>query len=280
MSLASAPLTDTGYAKINLALHVRARRPDGYHELETLFAFAEAGDVLTASPADALGLTITGPFGDGLSSEPDNLVLRAVRLLAEENDITPQLAFTLEKNLPIAAGIGGGSADAAAALRLAQQFWGLGEGAVLPEDIALRLGADVPACLVSQTCQGTGVGEQLSPAPELGLSGLPILLVNPRRACPTGPVFQAWDGVDRGPLLLDHWRDGRNDLEPSACALVSEIGDIVTLLRDQPGVTLARMSGSGATCFALFADIADRDAACQAIESARPDWWVLPSRLR
>ncbi len=274
------PLREIAYAKINLALHVRARRSDGYHELDTLFAFAEAGDVLTARPADTLSLTLTGPFAQDLQDEPDNLVLRAVQRLADANGIAANLALTLDKQLPIAAGIGGGSADAAAALRLAQQMWQLGPAAVQPAAIALGLGADVPACLVSQSCHGTGLGEQLTPAPNLGLEGLPILLVNPRWPCPTGPVFKAWDGVDRGPLCLDQWRQGRNDLEPPACDLIPQIAEVIAFLRDLPGVTLARMSGSGATCFALFSDEAQRDAACQSLAAARPQWWTLATRLR
>lgn len=273
-------LHDTAYAKINLALHVRHRRADGYHALETLFVFAEDGDALTASPSDVFSLAISGPFGQGLSTGPDNLVLKAVMALAKANGIKSGLTLTLDKNLPIAAGIGGGSADAAAALRLAAKIWQLGPDTIGPEAIAPAIGADVPACLHAQSCYGSGVGDALTNAPDLGLKGRPILLVNPNVACPTGPVFAAWDGVDRGPLSLDDWQLGRNDLERPAIGLVPVITDVLALLAKQPGVDLVRMSGSGATCFALFSDAQKRDAAAKAIAAARPSWWTLETRLR
>ena len=273
-------LHDTAYAKINLALHVRHRRADGYHALETLFVFAEDGDELTATPSDVFSLAISGPFGQGLSTGPDNLVLKAVMALAKANGIKSGLTLTLDKNLPIAAGIGGGSADAAAALRLAAKIWQLGPDTIGPEAIAPAIGADVPACLHAQSCYGSGVGDALTNAPDLGLKGRPILLVNPNVACPTGPVFAAWDGVDRGPLSLDDWQLGRNDLERPAIGLVPVITDVLALLAGQPGVDLARMSGSGATCFALFSDAQKRDAAAKAIAAARPSWWTLETRLR
>ena len=273
-------LHDTAYAKINLALHVRHRRADGYHALETLFVFAEDGDALTASPSDVFSLAISGPFGQGLSTGPDNLVLKAVMALAKANGIKSGLTLTLDKNLPIAAGIGGGSADAAAALRLAAKIWQLGPDTIGPEAIAPAIGADVPACLHAQSCYGSGVGDALTNAPDLGLKGRPILLVNPNVACPTGPVFAAWDGVDRVPLSLDDWQLGRNDLERPAIGLVPVITDVLALLAGQPGVDLARMSGSGATCFALFSDAQKRDAAAKAIAAARPSWWTLETRLR
>lgn len=273
-------LHDTAYAKINLALHVRHRRADGYHALETLFVFAEDGDALTASPSDVFSLAISGPFGQGLSTGPDNLVLKAVLALARANGIKSGLALTLDKNLPIAAGIGGGSADAAAALRLAAKMWQLGPDAIGPEVIAPAIGADVPACLHAQSCYGSGVGDALTNAPDLGLKGRPILLINPRMACPTGPVFAAWDGVDRGPLSLEDWQLGRNDLEQPAIGLVPAINDILALLAKQPGVDLVRMSGSGATCFALFSNDDARNDAASAIQAAQPNWWILSTRLR
>ena len=260
---------EVGYAKINLALHVRRRRADGYHELETLFAFVDAGDVLTAQPADAYTLTITGPFAHDLSNEPDNLVLRAAKLVG-----TPPLAFMLEKNLPIASGIGGGSADAGAAIRLAQRIAG---GAIDNGRVA-ELGADVPACVASRTCFGTGVGDQLRDI-DLGFGGTPILLVNPRVPCPTGPVFRAWDTIDRGPLDPADWRIARNDLEVPAIGLVPEIGAVLDALR-RTGAHVTRMSGSGATCYALFDDIAHRDRAAQQIAAQHPGWWALSGALR
>ncbi|MBU6251746.1 MAG: 4-(cytidine 5'-diphospho)-2-C-methyl-D-erythritol kinase [Alphaproteobacteria bacterium] len=272
-------LQDIGYAKINLALHVRARRADGYHDLETLFAFAEDGDVLTASPAADVTLAMTGPFAAGLSADADNLVLRAARTLAKALNVETGIAFTLDKRLPIAAGIGGGSADAAAALRLAAQLWGVSIDTAQVRAVAAQLGADVPACLSSRTCFGTGTGTDLAPC-GVDVAGLPILLVNPNLACPTGPVFQAWDVVDRGPLVPDNWRTARNDLQDPAQSRLPEIGDVLAQLNMQAGVSIARMSGSGATCFAIFETSAARDAAAQSIKIARPGWWILPTRLR
>ncbi|QCI92718.1 4-(cytidine 5'-diphospho)-2-C-methyl-D-erythritol kinase [Novosphingobium sp. EMRT-2] len=272
-------MRETAYAKLNLALHVRRRRADGYHELETLFAFVDAGDELTAEPADAFSLTITGPFADGLSNGDDNLVLRAARMLADRNGFRGGAAFTLDKRLPIAAGIGGGSADAAAALRLLARMWRLGPDHVRPSDIAADLGADVPACVASQTVHGEGVGEKLTPIDGSALAGLPVLLVNPRVACPTGPVFAAWDGIDRGALDVANWGNARNDLEMPAVALHPQIADVLAALQ-ATGPRLARMSGSGATCFALFETSTARDAAARSIATRRPGWWTLAGALR
>lgn len=274
------PFVEPAPAKINLALHVRARRPDGYHLIETLFAFARDGDLVAAAPAEALTLGIKGPFAAGLEAGPDNLVLRAAAALRAATGVTAGAALTLEKNLPVASGIGGGSADAAAALRLLARLWGV--EADLPA-IARALGADVPACLVGRPVLGTGRGDDLAPVDGAALSGLPLLLVNPGVPVPTGPVFAGWDGVDRGPLPpgdpLAAARAGRNDLEAPAIRLAPVIGRLVAWLRARPGVTLARMSGSGATCFALFADAESRAAAHR---DARRDWpgaWCLETTL-
>jgi len=264
--------SEIAYAKINLALHVRSRRADGYHELETLFAFVDAGDVLTAQPADQFALTVTGPFANDLAGETDNLVLRAARALVGDSGA---LAFTLDKRLPIASGIGGGSADAGAAIRLAQQIW----RCTIDTAQLAHLGADVPACVASRTCFGTGVGDQLADIDLPNLARTPILLVNPRLPCPTGPVFRQWDGVDRGPLDAADWRAARNDLETPAIALVPQIGAVLIALR-QTGASITRMSGSGATCYALYEDIADRDRAAQNIADRHPDWWTLSGALR
>jgi 4-diphosphocytidyl-2-C-methyl-D-erythritol kinase len=252
-------MQEIAYAKINLALHVRGRETDGYHRIETLFAFCEHGDVLSASEADALSLDVTGPFADALAGEGDNLVLQAARALGRS------MAFTLDKRLPVAAGLGGGSADAAAVLRM------LGGGA----DVAARLGADVPACLSSRTARGTGRGDQIEPVEIDGLGGTPVLLVNPGIPLSTAAVFKAWDGVDRGPL--EDWEEGRNDLETAAIGLVPEIADVLDGLS---GARIARMSGSGATCFGLYASEAARDAAAARITDAMPGWWVSQTRLR
>ena len=252
-------MQETAYAKLNLALHVRGREADGYHRIETIFAFCEHGDVLTATESDALSLQLTGPFAEALEGEESNLVLRAARALGRT------AAFTLEKNLPVAAGLGGGSADAAAALRL------LGGGA----EVAARLGADVPACLLSRTARGTGRGDELAPVEIPGLSGTPVLLINPGVALSTAAVFAAWDGVDRGPL--GDWEAGRNDLEAPAIALVPEIAEVLKTLS---GARVARMTGSGATCFGLYDSAAELGAAAARVAARRPGWWVCQTRLR
>lgn len=286
MGEATIGLTEAAYAKINLALHVRARRSDGYHALETLFAFAEHGDRLTASPADALSLVVTGPFANALAGDDpgDNLVLRAASALRDAFGVTAGAALRLDKRLPVASGIGGGSADAAAALRLLARLWDLAMADARVAAIARELGADVPACLGSVTARGEGRGDALAPARAATLSGLPLLLVNPGVGLSTAAVFAGWDGCDRGPLGAgDPWeaaRNGRNDLEPPARALVPAIGNVLEALGAAAGVRLARMSGSGATCFALFDEIEARDEAARAIGAARPDWWLLASRLR
>ncbi|HWW66087.1 MAG TPA: 4-(cytidine 5'-diphospho)-2-C-methyl-D-erythritol kinase [Sphingomonadaceae bacterium] len=273
--------SEIAYAKINLALHVRRRRADGYHDLETLFAFAQAGDRLEAAPAGTLSLTIDGPFGRALTADEDNLVLRAAHRLRETCGIRAGAALRLDKRLPVAAGIGGGSADAAAALRLLARLWGVEAADPRLAAIAASLGADVPACLVSRTMRGEGVGERLAPVAGDELSGLPLLLVNPGEPLGTAAVFAGWDGIDRGPLPdgdpLAAARAGRNDLEPAALGCVPAIGAVLEMLAAAPGVLLARMSGSGATCFALFADAAARDAAAAHV---RPGWWSLATGLR
>lgn len=258
-------------AKLNLALHVRARRPDGYHELETLFAFVEFGDEVSVEPADTDSFSIVGPFSAGLAGEGDNLVTRAATAFTARFGGCPH-KITLDKRLPVASGIGGGSADAAATLRALGRLHGVADEAMF--DIADGLGSDVPACLDGRTAIGRGRGEQLEPVP--GLPGTPVLLVNPGVAVSTADVFRRWDGVDRGPLAADPMT-GRNDLEAPAREIAPVIGEVLELLAAQPGATLARMSGSGATCFALF----ESDAQCAdaAKVLTRPDWWVQQTRL-
>lgn len=275
---------ETAWAKLNLALHVRARRADGYHEIESLFAFAEDGDVLSAAPAEALTLQVTGPFAGALAAEPDNLVLRAARALRDLTGMRRGAALTLDKRLPVASGIGGGSADAAAALRLLVRLWGVPVGEADLLSLAARLGADVPACLIGQTLRGAGRGDELAPAAAGGLSGTPVLLVNPGVPLSTASVFAAWDGIDRGALgdgePIAVALDGRNDLEPPATALVPEIGALLGDLRMLDGVRLARMSGSGATCFALFEDATARAEGAAHIRDVQPGYWYLESMLR
>jgi 4-diphosphocytidyl-2-C-methyl-D-erythritol kinase len=269
----------TAYAKLNLALHVRHRRADGYHELETLFAFCEDGDRLSVAAADRLSLDVTGPFAGGIAG-PDNLVLRAAEAIRPEG---AGAAIVLDKRLPIAAGLGGGSADAAAALILLRDLWRTGHDDAAIEGIALGLGADVPACLRSVLCRGEGIGERLTPIDAGDLAGMPVLLVNPRIPLATGPVFAGWDGQDRGALgrgdPIAIALDGRNDLEPPARALRPEIGDVLAALAGTAPL-LARMSGSGATCFALYGQAAARDEAAARISAAQPGWWLLPTWLR
>lgn len=267
-------------AKINLALHVRERMPDGYHRIDTLFAFAREGDVLSVAASDELTLSIEGPFAASLSAGSDNLVSRAAHALRQAGSVDAGAALSLTKNLPIASGIGGGSADAAATLRLLARFWGV---SVDLEPIARALGADVPACLVGQPMRGEGRGDMLAPLDPARLSGRPLLLINPGVPMPTGPVFAGWDGVDRGALAdsdpLEAALAGRNDLEVPAVAICPAIGVLIEWLRSRPGVVLARMSGSGATCFALFDHARDLDAAEAAAARAFPGYWRLVTAL-
>ena len=261
-------------AKLNLALHVRGKMADGRHAIETLFAFCIDGDRLTAEPADGLELTIEGPFSDHLfASEDENLVVRAAIELAAAARVPCHARLRLDKRLPVAAGLGGGSADGAAALRLLSAMWGVDPA--LASAVAPRLGADVPACLLSMTCRGEGVGDQLQLVDDPSIAGTPVLLVNPGLDVSTRAAFAGWDGVDGGPL--GEWREGRNDLEAPALALVPQIAEVLDWLRQQAGAELARMSGSGATCFALFADEAARDQASAAVPAP---WWRLATRLR
>lgn len=279
-------LAETGWAKINLALHVRARRADGYHEIETLFAFVDHGDTIEARVAAADALAIEGEFAEGLSAGGDNLVLRAVALLRERYgaDRVPPLAVKLTKRLPVAAGIGGGSADAAAMARLVRAHFLPELGDAVLARIVAPLGADVAACVASATCLGVGVGEELTPLPELRLGGTPMLLVNPRQPVATGPVFAAWDGIDRGPLYGDpagraKLLASRNDLQRPAVAQCPAIADILLEL-GALSPWLARMSGSGATCFALFDALAERDAASVKLAESHPHWWQMAGTLR
>lgn len=259
-------------AKLNLALHVREKLPDGRHRIETIFAFCVDGDRIAASAADDLSLQATGPFAGELPAPEDNLVFRAARALQRHAGTREGAALELAKVLPVASGIGGGSADAAAALRLLTRLWRIDPehaSAVAPE-----LGADIPACLLSLGSRGDGVGDQLQPV-DLGVGGTPVLLVNPRVHLSTADVFERWDGTDRGPL--DDWRNGRNDLEIPAVEAVPLIGAVLAWLSVQSGAGFVRMSGSGATCFALFESEAARD---QAAEAVPREWWRLATTLR
>lgn len=261
---AAMPRTEPAPAKINLALHVTGRRPDGYHLLDSLVVFTRLGDRVTVAPGP-LSLTLTGPFAAGIPAGDDNLCLRAAR------SVGASAAITLDKRLPPASGIGGGTADAAAVLRA------LDRAPDQPE----RLGADLPACLLSRSLRMQGVGETLTP---LDLPPLHLVLVNPRIELPTTAVFAALTCRDNPPLpdlpacpdagALTGWLRGtRNDLEPAARHLASVIGDCLTAL-DAAGAVLARMSGSGATCFGLFPDAAAARTAATRIRAQAPGWWV------
>ena len=267
------PAREIAPAKLNLALHVRGKLADGRHAIETVFAFCTDGDRLSAKPADALSLRVEGPFAEQLADPSDNLVIKAARALADHAGVEQGALLTLDKKLPVASGIGGGSADAAAALRLLTSLWRID-----PRDaaeVAPRLGSDVPACLLSMPMRGEGAGDHLSPVDLSDVSGTPVLLVNPRVALSTAEVFAGWDREDRGPL--GEWRDGRNDLTAPAIALVPQITSVLAWLNTQPGANVVRMSGSGATCFALFDSEEARDSAADAVPR---EWWRLATFLR
>ncbi len=265
---------ETAYAKINLALHVRRRRGDGYHEIETLFAFVDCGDALTARTAARDELTVVGEFAVQLANPFGNIVGKALAKLPRSQG----LAITLEKNLPVAAGLGGGSADAGAVFRIVEALHGL------PEDWRTRaasLGADVPACVESRMAIGGGTGTELAPV-ENDLAGMAVLLVNPRAPLATGPVFARWDGVDRGPLpegpASRIAREGRNDLQAPAGSLCPAIAEVLAAL-DATDPWMRAMSGSGATCFALYESEGERDRAAANIAERNPGWWQMCGRL-
>jgi len=280
-------LTEPAYAKVNLFLHVLGQRADGYHLLDSLVAFADVGDVLSVADADGLSLAVEGPFAAGLAAESDNLVLRAARAMAVEAGVAPHGDFVLRKNLPVASGIGGGSADAAAALRLLRRLWQIAPEPAVLARLAAGLGADVPVCLASRARRMGGIGEVLAPAPALPDCG--IALVNPGIAVATVEVFRARRGEWSTPAVVPSgWPDAarmaadltecRNDLQAPAIALHPPIGDVLKALAGTPGCLLARMSGSGATCFGLFAAA---DAAARVAEALRrPGWWSWGGRLR
>lgn len=285
-------LTETARAKVNLTLRVLGRRADGYHDIESLVVFADCADTLTLTPGPELGLATGGPGAQDCGEMSDNLVVRAARLLGER---IPGLAlghFTLDKHLPVAAGIGGGSADAAAALRLLARANNIAIDDARIVDVARETGADIPVCLASKACTMTGVGENLA---MLDVPPMPCVMVNPRVGVATKDVFTAL-GLGKGEFLagatdvmlspgwpaegasFDEWLDavghGTNDLERPALKVEPIVGDVLAALHATEGVRLARMSGSGATCFAIFETIGDAGQAAKAISQAHPGWWV------
>lgn len=269
-------------AKINLCLHVTGQRDDGYHLLDSLVAFASVGDTVSARPWQGLSLSITGPEGEGLSAGADNLVLRAARLMGARD-----LALTLDKRLPLASGIGGGSSDAAACLRLLAQRM----NTPLPSrKLVLALGADVPVCLDPRACRMRGIGEEIIPLPPL--PPVWLVLVNPRIEVPTPLVFRALSQRDNPalPETVPKWDDAealcgwlaaqRNDLEAPAIAIAPVIGQVLDVLGATDGCALARMSGSGATCFGMFGSQGAADQAATTIRATFPNWWCVSTRLR
>ncbi|WP_408870189.1 4-(cytidine 5'-diphospho)-2-C-methyl-D-erythritol kinase [Elioraea tepidiphila] len=279
-------VTEAAHAKVNLFLHVLDRRPDGYHTLDSLVVFAAPADTLRAEPDETMSLAVDGPFAGALAGA-DNLVLRAARALAAATGSTRGARLTLTKALPVASGIGGGSADAAAALRALDRLWGLGLGAHRLAALGAGLGADVPVCVHGQPARMGGIGERIAAAPRLPRFGL--LLANPGVALATATVFAARrGGFDAPAVLPGSWPDAatmardlarsRNALEPAAIALCPPIATVLDALSALPGARLARMSGSGATCFALFDDDAAASDAARVLRAAQPGWWIAAGR--
>src|SRR5450759_3733317 len=285
-------LFEDGRAKVNLTLRVVGRRVDGYHDLESVVAFADCADRLSLTPGSRLNLKTTGPLARDCGETADNLVFKAAQLLGERVPDLRLGEFTLDKVLPVAAGIGGGSADAAAALRLLARANGLALDDTRLIEVAQLTGADVPVCLASRACVMTGVGETLLP---LAIPKMPCVMVNPRVPVPTREVFEAL-GLRNGELLvgatdviratawpeegasLEDWVEvlssGSNDLEAPATRLQPVIGEVISVLSATNGAWLARMSGSGATCFAVFENSPEAQRAAQKIQLDHPKWWV------
>ncbi|MGF1623239.1 MAG: 4-(cytidine 5'-diphospho)-2-C-methyl-D-erythritol kinase [Alphaproteobacteria bacterium] len=280
-------------AKVNLALHVLGRREDGYHRIESLIGFAAVADQVTVRPANARTLQVAGPFAKALGSDhAANLAWRAADAFRARFG-GPEWAITLEKRLPIAAGIGGGSADAAAVLHLLAGHAGIATDDAGLTTIALGLGADVPACLLGRPCLASGIGEILQPLRRIPEA--PLLLVNPGVAVPTASVFRGWAtaGGPPPPIQSDQVETAAdvralaaalagtaNMLEPAALRIAPPIGTVLDLLGRSDGCLLARMSGSGGTCFALMAEATDRDDLAREIQVRQPDWWVSPTWLQ
>lgn len=283
-----ALIEETAFAKINLDLRVCRRRVDGYHDLDSVVAFAEAGDRLTFERADTLALFIKGPFEEALPNDDDNLVVRAAKALSGLAGREADVRITLDKRLPIASGLGGGSADAAATLRGLTRLWDLPFRPADLVSLARSLGADVPVCLGSTAVRMEGIGDRLTsislPIPP------PVVLVNPGQALSTPDVFRGLHvhsgardpapscETERG--FRAHLEDSVNDLEAPAIQIAPVIGEVLAAMRGQSGCTLARMSGSGATCFGLFDSIAERDRAVSALCASRPGWWVVGTEIR
>jgi 4-diphosphocytidyl-2-C-methyl-D-erythritol kinase len=279
-------------AKVNLFLHVGPPGADGYHPLSSLVAFADVGDRVSVSAAERSEFLVEGPFAPALAGEADNLVLRALRALERAAELVfPPLRVVLFKDLPVAAGLGGGSSDAGAALTLARDLLELQVTDETLDDLAAGIGADGPMCLHARPALAEGRGDRLLPAP--GLPEVHAVLVNPRVPSPTGPVYRAYDADVRGgaerPFMPDAFESVeelaaflatcRNDLQPAAVTLAPEIGTVLEVLRREPETLLARMSGSGATCFALCAGEIEARGLAARLMDERPQWWVRACRL-
>jgi 4-diphosphocytidyl-2-C-methyl-D-erythritol kinase len=283
----SAPLSERAFAKINLTLRVLGRRADGYHELESLVAFADVADTLTLEPGPTDGLETSGPFADKSGPAGDNLVLKSLAELRRHVVRLKGGRFRLEKNLPVAAGIGGGSADAAAALRLLARANGIALDDSCLMAAAQAVGADVPVCVDSRPRIMRGIGEVLSEP--LDLPPMPAVLVNPGIAVGTREVFGTFKGAHAGPslagvptqtgALIQLLEQQDNDLTLAATACAPVVGEVLAALRSAPGSALARMSGSGATCFALFGSREQAETAAQRLANERKNWWVQPSAI-
>lgn len=292
MNAADVPngtITVEAPAKINLALHVCGRRPDGYHLLDSLVVFTNIGDRVTVSTSDELHLSITGPFGDALKNETDNLTLRAARLLKAATNTEDGAHILLEKNLPVAAGIGGGSADAAATLRACAKLWGVDSTRLTNTDLASKLGADIPVCAFRKSAFMSGIGEVVGPAPALPKCWL--VLVNPGQLLATKNVFAAlaqfspplerktFDNLASAAELALALEGHKNDLAHSAITLAPSIGAAIAALESDPACLLARLSGSGPTCFGVFGDEKSAQDAAARISSNEPNWWVTPTQV-
>jgi 4-diphosphocytidyl-2-C-methyl-D-erythritol kinase len=280
--VAAAPDAVFAPAKINLTLHVGERRGDRYHALDSLVVFADIGDELRFAKAGDLSLAVDGPFTEALDCEADNLVLKAARALAKEAGIEPRARIALTKNLPVASGIGGGSADAAAALRALTKLWDVRIGEAALHRIALSLGADVPVCLYGKPARMEGIGERLTEV--RGVVPLDMVLVNPGIRLPTEAVFarlQTRSGTLRA-LPQFHDRDSLigyldracNDLEKPAVSLAPVIGEVIDAICTDESSLVVRMSGSGATCFGIYANAVDAATAASVIAREHQDWWV------
>lgn len=275
-------------AKVNLYLHVTGRRADGYHLLDSLVVFAEAGDEIAMAPAERLSLAIDGPFAAGLDHGPDNLVLRAARALQDLTGTQRGAAIRLTKNLPVASGIGGGSADAAATLAGLCGLWNLEPHRAALMAVAARLGADVPVCLNGQPCFVGGIGEELVPAGDLPPAWL--LLANPGIATPTPAVFKARQGPFSSAArwaepprdfaeFAARLRAAGNDLTAAALSVTPAIGQVLAALQRLHGCALSRLSGSGATCFGLFADEESARAAEARLRADHTGWWIVAAPM-